>query len=67
MSEQKDWRIGLTVRPKYRNHPLYYERGIVEAVLPSGTNLIADKDGVLRIRMDSGTVYLGAADDWVTA
>lgn len=24
-SEVRDWRIGLSCKPKYRTHPLYYE------------------------------------------
>ena len=66
MSE-KDWRIGLTVKPKYRNGPLYYERGKVLEVCESGTASIEDETGVLRIQLDSGTVIMRGADDWISA
>ena len=66
-SPKSDWRIGLSVKPKYRNDELFYEQGEVIAVLPSGTNGIIDRDGVLKIRMQSGTIILRAADQWVTA
>ena len=68
MSEAKnDWRIGLTCKPKYRNHDFYYERGTIRAVHPNGTGGIVDKDRVLRIEMFSGLVFLAPADDWITA
>ena len=63
----KDWRIGLTVKPKYRNDPLRYEQGIVLDVFPSGTNGIIDRYGVLKIKMESGAVILRPADHWITA
>lgn len=62
-----DWRIGLTVKAKYRSDPLYYERGKVVDVHGSGFCGIDDKDGVLRIKLDSGNVILSASDKWVTA
>ncbi len=61
-STGKDWRIGLSVKPKYRP-----EAGVVLDVLPSGTAGIVDETGVLKIRLISGTVILRGADDWVTA
>lgn len=67
MSDAKDWRVGLTVKPKYRHDPLRYEQGIVEAVEPRGTAGIFDPDGVLRIRLESGVVILRPAGQWVTA
>lgn len=62
-----DWRIGLSVKPKFRNDDLYYERGIVLDILPSGTNGLEDPTGVLKIKMGSGNIILRKADDWVTA
>lgn len=66
-AEKRDWRVGLTVKPKYRGHPLYYERGTVVEVLPSGTDGIVDRYGVLKIRMSGGSTILAGADDWITA
>jgi hypothetical protein len=65
---KKDWRIGLTAKVKYRTHARYYE-GAAEIidVLPSGTNHIADKDGVLKLKTITGEVILEPADNWVTA
>jgi len=64
---KQDWRIGLSAKPKYRNDDLFYERGEIIDVFPSGTGGIFDKDGVLKIRMESGLVILRASDQWVTA
>jgi hypothetical protein len=67
VSEKRDWRIGLSCKPKYRTHPLYYERGEILDVEPSGTGGIVDPNGVLRIKMQDGKVFLAPADEWVTA
>jgi hypothetical protein len=68
MSEStKDWRIGLTVKPKYRWHELKYEQGVIIDVLPDGTGGISDKNGVLKIMMESGRVILEGADSWITS
>ncbi len=64
---KRDWRTGLSVKTKSRNHPMYYERGIVAAVHPSGHGGLVDKDGVLEIKLVGGSVILGRADEWVTA
>ena len=64
---KRDWRIGLTVKPKYRSHALYYERGEILDVLPSGTNGIVDRNGVLKLKMSGGSTILAGADEWVTA
>lgn len=64
--QKKDWRIGLTVKPKMRSHPRYYESGEVIEVHPSGTGGIFDKSGVLRIRLHRGLTLLAPADEWVT-
>ena len=64
---KKDWRIGLTVKPKYGNDPLKYEQGIVVDVHPTGYGGLYDDNGVLQIQMDSGTVILRRADGWITA
>ena len=65
--KQPDWRIGLTVKPKYRTDPRYYERGKIIDVHPSGTGGVFDDAGVLRIKLDAGDVILQRAEDWVTA
>lgn len=67
MEDTKDWRIGLSCKPKMRNHELYYERGKIVAVHPSGTGGISDPNGVLTIEMESGRTFLARADDWQTA
>lgn len=66
-SGKPDWRIGLTVKTKYRTHERYYERGTVRDVHPDGTNGIHDKAGVLRIEIIGGPTILEPADNWVTA
>lgn len=67
MAQDQDWRVGLTVKPKYRCDELRYEQGKVIAVFPSGHGGIDDLDGVLQIQMESGSVILRPADQWVTA
>jgi hypothetical protein len=67
-SGKLDWRIGLTVKPKYRGHELFYERGTVRDVHPSGTGGLSDCDGILRIELvGSGRTFLARASDWMTA
>ncbi len=65
--DRRDWRIGLTVKPKYRSHELYYERSVVRDVHPSGTGGVVDPHGVLRIETQDGRTLLVPADEWVTA
>ncbi len=67
MTDKPDWRIGLTVKPKYRHDPLRYSQGVVLNVHPTGTGGIVDPHGVLRIRLESGSVILRPADEWMTA
>ena len=62
-----DWRIGLSCKPKYRHDELYYERGRIIAVEPSGTAGLEDENGILRIKMESGGVILRRSEEWVTA
>lgn len=62
-----DYRIGLSCKPKYRSHELYYERGKIIETHPDGTGGLSDKDGILRIQMESGKTFLARADDWQTA
>lgn len=62
-----DWRIGLSCKPQMRSHELYYEHGKIVDVAPSGTAGIVDKDGVLKITMDSGRTFWAPARDWMTA
>lgn len=66
-TENKDWRIGLSVKVKYRNHPRYYERGKIVDVLPSGTGGLVDADGILVIETETGAKILERADDWMSA
>lgn len=67
LADRRDWRIGLSVKPKYRDDPLLYEQGEIIAVYPSGFGGVLDENGVLKIRLQSGTVVLRASDQWVTA
>jgi hypothetical protein len=62
-----DWRVGLSVKPKYRNSALFYERGIVEAVHPSGWGGLQDDNGILQIRMETGRTIIARSEEWVTA
>lgn len=64
---KRDWRIGISCKPKYRTHELFYESGVIDDVFPSGHGGIFDEHGVLKIRMASGRVLLAKADEWVTA
>lgn len=67
-TEKKDWRIGLSCKPKHRGHALYYEGpGKIISVQPSGTGGIVDRDGVLRVELPDGRIILAPADEWVTA
>lgn len=63
----KDWRIGLSARPKFRGHELYYESAKIIDVFPSGHGNISDRDGVLKLELGSGRVLLVPAGDWMTA
>lgn len=62
-----DYRVGLSVKPKYRTHELFYERGWIRGVSPSGTGGVFDDDGVLTIEMESGKVLLAPSNEWITA
>ena len=64
---KKDYRIGLSVKAKYRTADFYYDRGVVVEVYPSGTGGIVDPDGVIAVKHDSGIVRLHGADALVTA
>lgn len=63
--EQADWRIGLSVRPKYRFHRLfaYSNKCIVIATRDSSIY----KDGLLLIAVDDGRELLDPAEQWVAA
>jgi len=67
MTEKKDWRIGVSVKPKFRGHELHYERGKVLDVGPSGTGGLIDRTGILKIEMESGFTFWARADEWITA
>lgn len=65
---QRDWRIGLSVKPKYRTHERYYEPpALVVDTRPNGTNGIADQNGILCIKTMEGTVLLVPSEEWITA
>ena len=65
---KRDWRIGLSVKVKYRWHDLYYEPPhTVVDVFPSGHGGVTDKDGVLLLRGIEGNTFLAPADQWRTA
>lgn len=67
-AERVDWRVGLSVKPKYRNHDMYYEPPArVVAVEQSGFGGIACKDGVLLLEGRFGVRFLASAEEWVTA
>lgn len=68
----RDWRVGLSCKVKNSRHAYYfdsatYDPGEIVAVLPSGTAGITDKDGVLAIKLATGTTILAPANDWMTA
>ncbi len=64
---KRDWRIGLSCKPKMRTHERYYEPpGTIIDVQPSGTGGIFDDNGVLRIQQGN-TTFLARAEDWITA
>jgi hypothetical protein len=67
MENSKDWRIGLSIKTKYRTHELYYERATIIDVLPDGTGGLSDPTGILKIKLLSGSTILVRADEWVTA
>src|SRR5438874_13331027 len=54
----RDYRIGLSVKPKHRTHALYYERGKIIAVHASGTGGLSDPGGILRIELESRRTLL---------
>lgn len=64
---KRDWRIGLTVKARLRSDELYYERGTIVDVFPSGTAGIDDKNGVLSVKMDGGSTILAPAERFITA
>jgi len=64
---KKDWRIGLTVKARLRSDDLYYERGTIINVFPSGTAGIDDPNGVLSVKMDGGSTILAPAERFITA
>lgn len=68
IDKRPDWRIGLSVKPKFRNHPHFGQTGEVIEVLPDGTDGIKDKDQVLKVLMNvSGAIILGGADEFINA
>lgn len=67
-----DWRIGITVKPKYRNHIFFGMPGKVVAVFPSGWGGLQDDNGILQIELAGlfegmGRMILARSDEWVTA
>ena len=66
-AQQADWRVGLSVKPRLRTHPDYYESmAKVIGVFPSGHGGITDPSGVLMLQRDNKT-FLAPSADWVTA
>jgi hypothetical protein len=63
---QNDWRIGLEVKPYWRDHRFYGKEGKVVDTLPSGTAGLVDCYGVLVVAID-GLVTLAPANEWCTA
>lgn len=48
----KDWRVGQLAKPKFTNHPLYYDNyptRLIVMVHPNGYKGIVDVDGVLEL------------------
>lgn len=66
--ERPDWRVGLRVKPKYRDSPLWRigAVGVVVSVHKSGHQGIIDSDGVVEVSLAALLVTTGA-DAWVTA
>lgn len=70
MNEQRDWRIGLAVTPKMRDHSYYKTVWIVRAVLPETENI---KEQLrLEAAVEYGHPAMGKeitepSDDWMTA
>ncbi len=67
-AESKDWRVGLSAKPKYRQHEMYYEPpAMIVAVHESGFGSVFCKDGVLVLEGRFGVRFLAPAEEWVTA
>lgn len=67
-AEHPDWRIGLSVKPKFRQHERYYELPArVIAVHRSGFGGVPCKDGVLVLEGRFGVHFLVPAEEWMTA
>jgi hypothetical protein len=67
-AERPDWRIGLSAKPKFRQHEMYYEPpAIIVAVHPSGFGGKFCKDGILVLEGRFGVRFLAPAEEWVTA
>lgn len=64
--ETSDWRIGLCVKRKGSKQNSPKDEGAVADVMPSGHVGITDKDGVLIIRLDTGTMIVEPASNWKT-
>lgn len=62
-----DWRVGLSVKPKYRNDVLFGKVLTCVAAAPSGEHGIDDPDGVLFVQELNGRGFWSPADRWVTA
>lgn len=67
-SDLEDWRIGLSAKPKFRQHEMYYEPPArIVAVHESGFGGVLCKDGVLVLEGRFGVRFLAPAEEWVTA
>ena len=67
-AEHLDWRVGLSAKPKFRQHEKYYEPPArIVAVHGSGFGGLFCKDGILVLEGRFGVRFLALAEEWVTA
>jgi len=62
--EEKDGRIGSSVRGKYQFSPYRLALGIIIDVLPNGSYGIWDKNGVTVVKLSCGQIVVTPAEDW---
>jgi hypothetical protein len=58
-------KIGLSVKPKYKQYPEYDELTIIVDIHPNGYKGIVCEHGVLELKLTNGEIIYEAADDWV--
>ena len=69
-SAKPDWRIGKTVKPKYRDDPLRGQRGVVISIKPPVIVEDVAHCGFsdrLVIKLESGEKITRDADEWISA